>query len=157
MTNVGIRHSLQTESQTWQSLLRPPPDAVLSLPPQPSNPDDSSAIDTSLLLDPNQKEAYATFQSLTSATQPTLAAATSERIERVNNNLEFEVDKFAANVHALSVYKDTAEQLAIDALAASAAVLEKRDKEGIRRAAGDSADDISTREVLRNLSRVIDR
>ena len=53
-------------------------------------------------------------------------------------------------------FKNTAEQLADDALAKAADILERRDKEGTKRAVGD-AGGTNMRNVLRGLSRIIDR
>lgn len=66
------------------------------------------------------------------------------------------MDKFAHNVHALNAYKDAAERLADDALGITAEALENRYQEGKARAAGDGGEP-SMRDVLRGLSRVIDR
>ena len=81
----------------------------------------------------------------------------SSRIQSINQNLEFEVDKFAHNVHALDAYKDAAEKVADNVLGMSAEALEKRDQEGRARAAGEEGGEPGLREVLRGLSRVIDR
>ncbi len=59
-------------------------------------------------------------------------------------------------MHALGAYKDAAERIADDVLGMSAEALEKRDQEGKARAAGGSGEP-GTRDVLRGLSRVIDR
>lgn len=66
------------------------------------------------------------------------------------------MDKFAHNVHALGAYKDAAEKVADDVLGMSAEALEKRDQEGKARAAGEGGEP-AMRDVLRGLSRVIDR
>ncbi|CAF9930677.1 MAG: hypothetical protein ALECFALPRED_004703 [Alectoria fallacina] len=147
---------LQTERQTWESLLRPPPDSAVLLPPLPSDPPPPSTIDPHLLSDPSQTAALETLQSFTSDFQPSLSALTSSRLQSINQNLEFEVDKFAHNVHALGAYKDAAERIADNVLGMSAEALEKRHQEGSARAAGE-ASEIGMRDVLRGLSRVIDR
>ncbi len=59
-------------------------------------------------------------------------------------------------MHALGAYKDAAERIADDVLGMSAEALEKRDQEGKARAAGKVGEP-GTRDVLRGLSRVIDR
>ncbi|KAL9065307.1 MAG: hypothetical protein Q9161_008336 [Pseudevernia consocians] len=147
---------LQTERQTWESLLRPPPDSTVLLPPLPSDPPAPSSINTNLLSDPSQTAALETLQSFTSDFQPSLSAITSSRLQSINQNLEFEVDKFAHNVHGLGAYKDAAERIADDILGMSAEALEKRDQEGRARAAGEGGEP-RLRDVLRGLSRVIDR
>ena len=115
-----------------------------------------STIDSGLLSDPAQTAALQTLQSFTSDFQPSLTSLTSTRLQKINQNLEFEVDKFANNVHALGAYKDAAERIADEVLGTSADTLEQRDMEGKRRAAGDEAE-VGMRDVLRGLSRVIDR
>lgn len=75
----------------------------------------------------------------------------------MTQGLEFEIDQFATNVHALGAYKDAAERVADDALATVAHTLERRDKEGLRRAVGEDGGGVSTRDVLKGLSRIIDR
>lgn len=100
--------------------------------------------------------------STSSDSQPSsLSALTSARLGSVNENLEFEVDRFAHNVHALDAYKDAAERIADDVLGVTAEALEKRDQEGKARAAAAGEDgggeQPGMRDVLRGLSRVIDR
>ena len=154
---TSYSNRLQAESQTWQSLLRPPAESGLQVPILPSQPVVPSAIDSSLLTDPNQKAALSTLHSFVSDSQPSLTATTSSRIQKINQDLEFEVDKFATNVHALGAYKDAAERVAGETLSTAAETLERRDKEGLRRAVGEGVGDTSTRDILRGLSRVIER
>lgn len=59
-------------------------------------------------------------------------------------------------MHALGAYKDAAENVADDILGVSAEALEKRDVEGRARAGGENGN-VGMRDVLRGLSRVIDR
>ena len=78
----------------------------------------------------------------------------------MNQNIEFEIDKFAHSVHALGAYKDAAEKLADQVLAMSAEALEQTDRDGRARAAAAAAGEggePGLRDVLRGLSRVIDR
>ena len=152
--------SLQVERQTWESLLRPPPDSALLLPPLPLDPPAPSAIDSTLLAnDPSQTAALETLQSFSSDFQPSLSALTSSRLQSINENLEFEVDKFAHHVHTLDAYKDAAEKMADDVLGMSAEALEKRDREGKAGVVGEGSEQQQPgmRDVLRGLSRVIDR
>lgn len=67
--------------------------------------------------------------------------------------MEFEIDKFADNIHVLASHIDEASGLADQALALSAAALEERDRKGRERAGGGA---VGVRDVLRGLSRVID-
>lgn len=126
------------------------------LPPLSHTPPTPSAIDASILSDPTQAAALQTLESLVSDTERSLTAATCSRIQKISQNLEFEVDKFANNVHAMSAYKDAAERVADDVLGTSANALEKRDQQGRQRAAGENSE-TGIRDVLRGLSRVIDR
>jgi len=80
----------------------------------------------------------------------------------VTQNLEFTIDTFASNIHALESYTNAADRLAEEALGLTAQILEQRDREGVRRANAPSGEEeegrgVGTREVLRGLSRVIDR
>ena len=146
------QNSLRSERETWESLLQPPPPNTPSLPP----PSAQSTIDSTLLTDPTQLSAFETLQSFSTDFQPSLTAATTSRLQRINQNLELEIDKFANNVHALGAYKDAAENVADDILGVSAEALEKRDVEGRARAGGENGN-VGMRDVLRGLSRVIDR
>lgn len=149
-------YRLRAERETWETLLRPPPNKEPILPPLPSTPADPATSDASVLSDATQITALQSLRSLASDFQPSFIAATSSRLQTINSNLEFEVDKFANNVHTLGVYKDAAERIAEDVLATGAEALEKRDKEGRSRANGE-AGEVGTRDVLRALSRVVDR
>ena len=81
----------------------------------------------------------------------------------MHETLEFDVDTFAHNVHALDAYTDAAERLADEVLGMSAQALEKREQEGKARAVGEGAGEgeggaePGMRDVLRGLSRVLDR
>lgn len=117
---------------------------------------DPSTIDANLLSEPTQKAALQSLQTFNAHFQPSLTATISTRIQRINQNLEFETDKLAMSVHALGAYKVAAERVADEILGASAQALERRDREGTRRAAGQGGK-VGMRDVLRGLSRVIDR
>ena len=62
-------------------------------------------------------------------------------------------------MHALSAYKTAAEGIADDVLGLCADALEHREKIGKERANNENSggDDVGIRDVLRGLSRVIDR
>ena len=59
-------------------------------------------------------------------------------------------------MHALAAYKTAAERIADDVLGTSADILEQRDREGRKKAAGADGE-VGMRDVLKSLSRVIDR
>ena len=68
------------------------------------------------------------------------------------------MDKFGTNIHTLSTFRNAAERVADDTLTTAAETLERREKEGTRRAVGeDESGEASMRDVLRGLSRIIDR
>ena len=137
------------------------------LQPHPHNTPSPSAIDAKLLSDPTQIAALQTLQSLvsvsgdhhqpSSSTLSSLAATTSARLQPINHNLEFQIDKFTNNVHALSAYKNAAESIADDVLGLCADALERRERMGQERANEKGGDEVGIRDVLRGLSRVIDR
>ena len=142
---------------------------ILQLQPHPHTPPSPSAIDANLLSDPTQIAALETLQSLVpsesadhkpnTTTLSSLAATTSARLHPINQHLEFQIDKFTHNVHALTAYKSAAETLADDVLGLCADALERREKVGRERANEKAGDDeeVGIRDVLRGLSRVIDR
>ncbi|KAL8742346.1 MAG: hypothetical protein Q9190_005157 [Brigantiaea leucoxantha] len=171
---------LSTERQTWESLLRPPsPEPPLS--PLQSAPDPLS-ISSDLLSSPTQKFTLQTLRTFhcshtetyNDGTQPSSSSApsssssnllesTTSRLRNITQNLEFDIDSFAANVHVLANYKDVSERVADEVLRISARALEEREREGRtrRRGAEDGregdGEEIRMKDVLRGLSRIIDR
>ncbi len=127
------------------------------MPPPPAEPAPPSAIDSNVLKDPNQKAALSALFSFVPESEPSLAVNISTRLQKSNDNIEFETDKFATNVHALESFKNSAKRLADDALATAAETLERRDKEGTRLAVDEDTGETNTRNILRGLSRIIDR
>ncbi|KAI4139899.1 MAG: hypothetical protein LQ341_004041 [Variospora aurantia] len=162
---------LQTERQTWETLLRPPSES-LSLSPLTANPAPES-ISSDLLASPSQISALEILQSVSptnpdpsslSSSQPNnttsqdLQTSTSYRLRQITDNLEFSIDRFATNVHALNAFKNSVDRVAGEVLAISAEALEEREQAGRRRGDGESEDkDFGIRDVLRGLSRVVDR
>ncbi|KAL8933465.1 MAG: hypothetical protein Q9211_005772, partial [Gyalolechia sp. 1 TL-2023] len=146
---------LQTERQTWETLLRPPSEP-LSLSPLTANPDPRT-ISPELLASPTQVSALSTLQSYyipttsststdpkspsppsSSSKDPTaitndLRSATSSRLRHITSTLEFSIDVFADNVHALNAYQAAADRVAGEVLAISAEALEERDVAGRKR------------------------
>ena len=86
-----------------------------------------------------------------------LQTDTRSRIQSIAQGLEFEIDKFAGNVHALQQYRDVADNLATKVLGLGAKVLEERDRKGGEGEQGDGSGPSGMRNVLRGLSRVLDR
>ncbi|KAL9016217.1 MAG: hypothetical protein Q9185_006417 [Variospora sp. 1 TL-2023] len=168
---------LQTERQTWETLLRPPSES-LSLSPLTANPAPES-ISSDLLASPSQISALEILQSVpptnpgpssSSSSKPNhttsqdLPTSTSYRLRQITDNLEFSIDRFATNVHALNAFKSSADRVAGEVLAISAEALEEREQAGRRRGDGEGegegeGDDkeFGIRDVLRGLSRVVDR
>ncbi|MCJ1351441.1 MAG: hypothetical protein MMC33_001425 [Icmadophila ericetorum] len=143
---------LQAERQQWEALLKPPKDTNA----QPSYIAESSSAllhDISPdLLSESQATILQSLQSLHLPKAPSLAQTTRQRIEQITSNIEFDVDSFAENTHILEQFQQAAEKIADDILALSAQALEERDKRG--RAEGNG---LGTREILRGLSRAIER
>ena len=83
----------------------------------------------------------------------------------MTSNLEFLVDTFGTNVHALGAFKDGADRVAGGVLGVCAEALEEREREGRRRGGEDGEGnegegagegrEMGMRGVLRGLSRVI--
>ncbi|KAL9039777.1 MAG: hypothetical protein Q9214_004737, partial [Letrouitia sp. 1 TL-2023] len=158
---------LTTERETWESLLRPSSREPPLSPPQ-SAPT-ASSISPDILSSPAQTSALKTLQSFSTSTatdhpsesSSDLLQSTSSRVQRATQNLEFEIDKFASNVHAIGSYKESADQVADEVLSIGARALEEREKEGRRRRGADGEEGegqgVGIRDVLRSLSRVIDR
>ncbi|KAL8770650.1 MAG: hypothetical protein Q9209_003718 [Squamulea sp. 1 TL-2023] len=160
---------LQTERQTWETLLRPPASETLALSPLTTDPD-PNAISPELLVDPSQCSAlsslfrpHITTQDPSSSSDPSstntdLQFSTRARLQNItsNNNLEFIIDTFATNIHTLNSYQQAADRVAGEVLSISAEALEERDKEGRRRDPdGGEAREVGVRDVLRGLSRII--
>ncbi|KAL8916288.1 MAG: hypothetical protein Q9208_008599 [Pyrenodesmia sp. 3 TL-2023] len=161
---------LQTERQTWESLLRPPSES-LSLSPLTANPIPDT-ISSDFLGSPSQVSALTALQSFnapipnSTSTDPNptsssdLPTSTSHRLHQITSTLEFSVDRFATNIHALNAFKEGADRVAGEILAISAEALEERDRQGRRRdgdADGEEGEEVGMRDVLRGLSRVVDR
>ncbi|MCJ1286427.1 hypothetical protein MMC26_005772 [Xylographa opegraphella] len=143
---------LQSERKTWETLLAPTTSPLLdsftsdSLPP-------ISTISAELLSSPTQAAALEALRSYHALDAPLLADSTKARLQDLSRDLEFKVDTFAENVHVLGQYREEADRMAERALQTSAQVLEEREKKRAER----SGEDIGVREVLRGLSRVVDR
>ncbi|MCJ1419288.1 hypothetical protein MMC32_005642 [Xylographa parallela] len=145
-------HRLQSERQTWETLLAPS-DSPLLDPFQPESLPPTSTISAELLSSPSQAAALEALRSYHPPDSPLLTENIQARMQDLSRTLEFKVDTFAENVHVLGQYREEADRLAEQALQISAEVLEEREKKRSER----SGEDIGVREVLRGLSRVVDR
>ncbi|MCJ1474416.1 hypothetical protein MMC13_003074 [Lambiella insularis] len=143
---------LQSERQTWESLLAPPTALLLENVPPDIVPS-STTISAEVLASPSQTTALETLQSLHFPDHPLFADSIQTRLQDVSRYLEFKIDTFAENIHVLSQYRAEADRLADRVLETSADVLEERERQRAERGGGE----IGTREVLRGLSRMIDR
>lgn len=158
---------LQTERQTWETLLRPPASDSLALASLTTLPDPNT-ISSELLDDPSQVSALSSLrphqklQDPSSSDPPNantdLQSSTLTRFQNMtsNNNLEFTIDTFANNIHTLNSYQQATDRVAGEVLGISAEALEEREKEGRRRDRdGGEAEEVGVRDVLRGLSRII--
>ncbi|KAI4110315.1 MAG: hypothetical protein LQ339_001482 [Xanthoria mediterranea] len=162
---------LQTERQTWETLLRPPSPGSLALSPLTSMPDPNT-ISSEMLDDQSQVSALSSLlrphqkpQDPSSSDPPNsntdLQHSTLTRLQNItsNNNLEFTIDTFASHIHTLNSYHQATDRVAGEVLGISAEALEEREKEGRRRdpagGGGGEADEVGVRDVLRGLSRII--
>lgn len=165
----SIARSLRIERQTWESLLQPATTPLLQ-PPSPtiaptaisSNILDSASqaaiLTTILTAHPKIPRDHPTASNVATIEHPStphqhLAVFANSRLQKATHNIEFEIDKFADNVHVLANHIDDASRVADQALSLSAAALEGRDREGRERAGGGA---VGVRDVLRGLSRVVD-
>lgn len=170
-TYANPHPSLQTERHTWESLLQPPHQSLPS--PAPHESSNPHTISSDLLSSPVQLVAVASLQSFhppptePQPTEPqpstsTLHISASSRIQHITTSLEFEIDTFAGNVHALKQYQTSAGRVADELLGISADALEEREsigREKERENAGleEGERGPGSRGVLKALSRVIDR
>ncbi len=144
---------LQAERHTWESLLRPPstPNPLIATPSP-----NAASIQPAILSSPSQVAILSTILPCDSRDQPpeSLDTTTSTRLARATQTLDFDIDKFADNVHILGSCIDGANRMADHVLAMSADALEERERKGLARSGGDV---VGVRDVLRGLSRVMER
>ncbi|MCJ1391905.1 hypothetical protein MMC18_004772 [Xylographa bjoerkii] len=143
---------LRSERQTWETLLAPT-DTPLLDPFQSSSLPPTSTLSAELLSSPSQTTALGALRSYHPPDGPLLADNVQTRLQDLSRDLEFKVDTFAENVHILGQYRVEADRMAEQALQTSAEVLEERERQRTERSGGN----IGVREVLRALSRVVDR
>jgi kinetochore protein Mis13/DSN1 len=101
--------------------------------------------------DPSQASILETLRSLHPPDAPSFETATRTRLDAISSGLEFSIDKLADSVHAISQYRDAVDTVVSQVLAGSARALEERHRS---EAAPDGP---GTRDVLRGLSRVLER
>ncbi|MCJ1381849.1 hypothetical protein MMC17_004961 [Xylographa soralifera] len=143
---------LQSERHTWETLLAPTNTPLLD-PFQSNSLPPTSTISAELLSSPSQAAVLEALRSYHPPDGLLFADNIQARLQDLSRDLEFKVDTFAENVHVLGQYREEADRLAKRALQISAEVLEEREKTRSER----SGEEIGVREVLRGLSRVVDR
>ena len=144
------------ETQSWQTLLRPPPEDSLKIPPVALDVAPSD-LDAKTVPSSQHGQVSDTVEQHDKHSTVALATSASRRLEAISADLEFEIDQFATGLHVMSSYKRLAEKVADGSLVVSARTLEEKDHESMRNITKDFGDAASTRDVLRTLSRIIDR
>jgi kinetochore protein Mis13/DSN1 len=136
---------LQQEKKSWESLR-----SSNSTTTERSPSKVLSEIEAALL-DPAQAEILTTLNSTSSDTTATKAESKdiSARLHKIKLSLEPQIDLFADGIHKISQYRQAAERVADKILGATAAQLEKRDREA-REASGTTG--AGAREILSALS-----
>jgi kinetochore protein Mis13/DSN1 len=136
---------LQEEKTSWEGLRKSNSATTERCPSKAL-----SEIDAAVL-EPAQANILATLNSKSNSTSTSESAGinTSTRLQKVSLALEPQIDLFADGIHKISQYKQAAERVADRILGATAAQLEKRDREAkeISGTAGAGA-----REILSALS-----
>lgn len=130
---------LKEEKAAFKKLLKPPT-------PEPA-PSTNGPINPSLL-DPESQQILSQLQS----TSSTLLSSISERLKKLQINLELQTDVFAHGIHALEQKKEDMDELVRRVLEKSKTRLEEREAEEKERM---GTKEIPTMEVLRALSRVM--
>ncbi|MCJ1446389.1 MAG: hypothetical protein MMC23_006894 [Stictis urceolatum] len=145
---------LQTERSTWEGILKPS-SGPYSIPPLPQTVPAHQDLDPSSLNE-TDNTALSSFQGVpTSITEPvSLQSNVRARLNAITSSVEFETDELADNVRVLTQYLQGAEQVGSGVLSACAKILDTRDREAAARQGGES---VGAREVLRALSRAVER
>lgn len=137
---------LREERDKWKELAKPTPQFPLILPDM--NELNSSHIDATLL-DPEQAIILA---EASSSSASDLRHQISQKLQKFQSMLLFEVDQFADGVYKLERYKEIVDRVADRILSLSAKKLEEfhcKEKEQI------GTRDLPIKEVLRSLSRIL--
>lgn len=138
---------LREERDQWKAFSKPPP-TLPPLLPEDALKLDASHIDSSLLT----PEQAAIFAEVTSLSALEIRKQASERVQSLQSDLEFKVDRFADGVHKLEQYQHTVGRVADKILALSAVRLDQRDQ---REKEEIGTRDLPMQEVLRSLSRIL--
>ncbi|KAH7399874.1 Mis12-Mtw1 protein family-domain-containing protein [Cadophora sp. MPI-SDFR-AT-0126] len=138
---------LREERDQWKAFSRPRP-VLPPLLPEDTLEVDSSHIDSSLLT----PEQAAIFAEVTSSSALDIRKQASERVQSLQSDLEFKVDRFADGVYKLEQYQQTVGRVADKILALSAVRLDQRDQ---REKEEVGTRDLPMQEVLRSLSRIL--
>ncbi|KAK0103959.1 hypothetical protein ONS96_005065 [Cadophora gregata f. sp. sojae] len=138
---------LREERDQWKAFSKPPP-VLPPLLPEDALEIDASHIDSSLLT----PEQAAIFAEVTSTSALEVRKQAAERVQSLQLDLEFNVDRFADGVHKLEQYQQTVGRVADKILALSAVRLDQRD---LREKEEIGTRDLPMQEVLRSLSRIL--
>lgn len=138
---------LREERDQWKAFSKPP-SPLPPILPEDALELDASHIDSSLLT----PEQAAIFAEATSSSALEVRKQASERVESLQSDLEFKVDRFADGVHKLEQYQQTVGRVADKILALSAVRLDQRDQ---REKEEIGTRDLPMQEVLRSLSRIL--
>ncbi|KAI0019312.1 hypothetical protein F4780DRAFT_449107 [Xylariomycetidae sp. FL0641] len=141
---------LKLEKKTWQSLKKQPPE----LPPLFDSPDTppEQALPDASLLDPEEAEMLSSLTGTSGLSATSLLPQTRDRLQALQESLEFKIDHLADNVHKVEQRMDTAGRQAHKVLGLSAARLKEREEKE-RSSAGTK--DMPVMEVLRSLGRIL--
>ncbi|KAK2625885.1 hypothetical protein QTJ16_005197 [Diplocarpon rosae] len=138
---------LREERDQWKAFLKPPP-SLPPLVPKEIAELDATCIDVSFLT----AEQAAILAEISSSPALETRKKASERIKKLQSDLEFKVDQFADGVHKIEQYQQVVGRVADKILALSAVRLEERDR---REKEEIGTRDLPMQEVLRSLSRIL--
>lgn len=142
-------HRLKAEKKAWLALKQAPPE----LPPLFPTTDAAGQqqLPDALLLDPEEAQMLAALTDTTSSFA-NLRIHNQERMQTLQQSLEFKVDHLADSVHKVEQRVNTAGRQADRVLSLSAARLKEREAREKKKA---GTRDMPVMEVLRSLGRIL--
>ncbi|KAI1826048.1 Mis12-Mtw1 protein family-domain-containing protein [Xylaria intraflava] len=141
---------LKAEKKKWQSLKQPPPDIPSLF--ESSEAGASRNLPDVSLLDPEEARILASLAGPSSSTVNSLIPTTQARLQRLQNTLEFKIDRLADSVHKIELRMETASQQADKVLGLTAVRLKEREE---REKSSAGTKDMPIMEVLRGLSKIL--
>jgi kinetochore protein Mis13/DSN1 len=168
LQEVTKRPRIRTERETWQRLLTRPEKPLIPPLAEAETEPAATSTDPSSLTSSDRSALALLTSSIASAESPDRTKADiPHRIYAIADNAEFAIDRLAASAHVLAQHLTHAEGVGRRVLKGCAARLEARERVAgasgrsrSREGDGDGeegAEDVRTRDVLRALSRVVDR